>query len=133
MQNFRDESFIQQYLSPKVMRDFRMFALTDDAEQRNYEVQMIHNDAGYKRIRNSLSEQYRLESRIPSLKVVSADMKGDRTLVIEHKSKGSIRLKDAEARGVLEHIVHLWGYGVTMKSVDEKGTIIYSYEAEVDE
>ncbi len=30
MRNFKDESFIAQYLSPKVMRDFRLFAVLDD-------------------------------------------------------------------------------------------------------
>ena len=30
MRNFKDESFIGQYLSPKVMRDMRLFAILDD-------------------------------------------------------------------------------------------------------
>ena len=34
--NYRDESFIQQFLSPEVMRRFRMFALSDDAEDSHY-------------------------------------------------------------------------------------------------
>ena len=33
MRNFKDESFIGQYLSPKLMRDFRLFAVLDDASQ----------------------------------------------------------------------------------------------------
>ena len=30
MKNFKDESFVAQYLSPKLMRDFRFFAIQDD-------------------------------------------------------------------------------------------------------
>ena len=30
MRNFKDESFIGQYLSPQLMRDFRLFAILDD-------------------------------------------------------------------------------------------------------
>ena len=30
MRNFKDESFIGQYLSPKLMRDLRLFAILDD-------------------------------------------------------------------------------------------------------
>ena len=30
--NYRDESFIEQFLSPKLMRDFRLFALYDKAD-----------------------------------------------------------------------------------------------------
>ena len=29
--NYRDESFIEQFLSPKLMRDLKLFALFDDA------------------------------------------------------------------------------------------------------
>lgn len=30
MREFKDESFISQFLSPKLMRDFRLFAVADD-------------------------------------------------------------------------------------------------------
>ncbi|MEQ1697384.1 MAG: SpoVR family protein, partial [Hyphomicrobiaceae bacterium] len=36
--NYRDESFILQFLSPKVMRDFRMFSLKDDSKNPAVEV-----------------------------------------------------------------------------------------------
>ena len=32
MENFKDESFIQQYLSPKVIRDFHLFCILDEEE-----------------------------------------------------------------------------------------------------
>ncbi len=133
MENFRDESFIQQYLSPKVMRDFRMFSLTDDAESKQYVVNTIHNDAGYRRIRNQLAESYKWENRSPQLRVIKADMKGDRTLVIEHRAKGSVRLKERESHPVMEHLCYLWGYSVTLNTVDEHGTLLYSFETEVED
>ncbi|MGK3879492.1 SpoVR family protein, partial [Enterococcus faecium] len=42
MRNFKDESFIGQYLSPKVMRDFRLFAILDDEAKAEYEISAIH-------------------------------------------------------------------------------------------
>ena len=33
MRNFKDESFIGQYLSPKLMRDLRLFAIVDDEKR----------------------------------------------------------------------------------------------------
>lgn len=33
MRNFKDESFIAQFLSPKVMRDMRLFAVVDDDQE----------------------------------------------------------------------------------------------------
>ena len=45
MNSFKDESFILQYLSPKVMRDFRMFAIADDSAESHVEVAAIHGKA----------------------------------------------------------------------------------------
>lgn len=35
MRDFKDESFISQFLSPKIMRDFRFFTVLDD-DHNNY-------------------------------------------------------------------------------------------------
>lgn len=129
MQNFRDESFIQQYLSPKLMRDFRMFTLEDDAAKDHYEVQLIHNEPGYKRVRQQLAEQYKLENKMPNLMVVSADMKKDRTLTVEHRTRNGVLLKDDTAKQVMEHLCYLWGYKVVLKTMDEDGKMLHSYTA----
>lgn len=121
MENFRDESFILQYLSPKVMRDFRMFALTDDSKEDHYTVHQIHNDSGYEKIRNMLSEQYRMENRFPNLMVTKADMQGDRTLTVEYKANRGIQLDDKQARSCLEHIAYLWGYNVELVTLSDSG------------
>ena len=49
--NYRDESFIQQFLSPKLMRDFRFFSLLDKSSDANYVVSAIHNEQGYRDVR----------------------------------------------------------------------------------
>ena len=54
MRNFKDESFIGQYLSPKLMRDFRLFAIHDDEKQPELEVAAIHDENGYRRVREAL-------------------------------------------------------------------------------
>ena len=35
MRNFKDESFIAQYLSPQLMRDLRLFSILDDENAAN--------------------------------------------------------------------------------------------------
>jgi stage V sporulation protein R len=52
MRNFKDESFIGQYLSPKLMRDFRLFAIPTTRSRSELEVAAIHDDAGYRRVRD---------------------------------------------------------------------------------
>src|SRR5262249_26357917 len=55
---FRDESFILQYLSPKLMRDFRLFAVSDEAKDPAMRVAAIHDEQGYKNLRRRLARQY---------------------------------------------------------------------------
>ena len=43
MQNFKDESFIAQYLSPRLIREFRLFAIHDDDREETLEVTAIHD------------------------------------------------------------------------------------------
>src|SRR5690606_30167724 len=69
MRNFKDESFIAQYLSPKVIRDLKLFSILDDDNAIDLEVSAIHNDDGYQRIRELLSEQYNLSMQEPNIQV----------------------------------------------------------------
>ena len=54
MRNFKDESFIGQYLSPRLMREFRLFAIRDDEKENELEVAAIHDEAGYRQVREML-------------------------------------------------------------------------------
>ena len=57
--NYRDESFISQFMSPRLMRHFRLFHLHDDPEERaGILVDAIHNERGYRRLRRELARQY---------------------------------------------------------------------------
>lgn len=119
MQNFRDESFILQYLSPKLMRDFRMLAITDDDKEEFLEVEQIHNDHGYYHVRSTLANQYKLENILPNIRVVGANMKSDRTLRLEHTTTSGVFLKEKEAIETLSHIADLWGYDVRLTTLQD--------------
>ncbi|TDP85698.1 stage V sporulation protein R [Aquabacterium commune] len=122
MRNFKDESFIGQYLSPKVMRDFRLFAIRDDEKEKAYEVSAIHDDAGYRALRESLSHQYDLGSREPNIQVWSVNLRGDRSLTLRHTQHNDRPLHDA-TREVLKHVARLWGFPVHMESINGEGDV----------
>ena len=84
MESFKDESFIQQFLSPRLIREFKLFSLMDDSERDYIEINAIHNEPGYQAIRNRLSEQYNLSIQEPNIQVYSADVRGDRSLTLQH-------------------------------------------------
>ena len=116
--DFRDESFVRQYLSPQVIRDFHLFKLDDDGEQPEYTVDAIHNARGYKRIRKALARQYDIAWQSPDIQVVDVNLIGDRRLILHHRALNRVLLDENDARHVLQHLADLWGYDVLMKEVD---------------
>ncbi len=72
--NYRDESFIEQFLSPKVMRDLRLFALADQADQPAVTVSAIHNERGYRQVRSTLARQYDVGIADPNIQVTGANL-----------------------------------------------------------
>ncbi len=116
--NFRDESFVLQYLSPRVMRDFRMFKMIDDAEADAIVIDAIHEERGYKEIRRSLARQYDLSRHEPDIQVRDVDLAGDRCLVLSHTVHDGILLDEGSARAVLENLSQLWHYGIRLEEVD---------------
>jgi stage V sporulation protein R len=117
--NYRDESFIQQYLSPKVMRDLKLFAVRDSTEDPVYTVAAIHNDAGYRKLRTSLARLYDLSTHQPDVQVVGANLAGDRTLTLRHHRHRGVPLANATKDAVLKHIKLLWGYNVVLEEPEE--------------
>jgi spore cortex formation protein SpoVR/YcgB (stage V sporulation) len=118
--NYRDESFIEQFLSPKLMRDFRMFALYDKAEEPAYEVAAIHNESGYRAVRSRLARQYDIGSAEANIQVVAADLKGDRTLFLRHLMHRGVPLHEPTKNLVLAHVERLWGHEVDLDETDEE-------------
>lgn len=115
MENFKDESFIQQFLSPKVMRDMHLFAVYDDEDESEYEISAIHDEQGYRKVRALLAEQYNLSMREPNIQVVDVNLRGDRSLTLRHTRHNNIPL-DKDAEKVLKHVHRLWGFDVHLES-----------------
>ncbi len=114
--NYRDESFIEQYLSPKLMRDFRFFSLFDKADDGAYRVGAIHNERGYREVRRNLARQYDT-SGDPNIQVAGANLKGNRTLILEHRMNRGVPLHNATKELVLAHVEFLWGHDVRLEEV----------------
>lgn len=127
MRNFKDESFIAQFLSPKVIRDFHFFAILDDDSQQNLQVSAIHDDSGYRHIRQRLAGQYNLGNNEPNIQVWSVDLKGDRSLTLRH-SQFLRRPLSGQTHEMLKHVARLWGFDIYLETVDEKGTVLSTQE-----
>ena len=116
--NYRDESFILQFLSPNLIRKFRLFRVRDDAAETNMRVDAIHDEMGYRDLRAALARAYDLSRREPDIQVVELDMAGDRTLVLRHAVYEGILLDEKTSQSVMRHLVELWGYPVRLVESD---------------
>jgi stage V sporulation protein R len=122
MRNFKDESFISQFLSPHLIRKFKLFSILDDEQEEELEVSSIHNESGYRHIRQALSNQYNLSMNEPNIQINDVDIRGDRTLTLRHTPHKGIPLADSKQQ-VLKHLHRLWGFDVRLETVDDEGKV----------
>jgi stage V sporulation protein R len=127
MRNFKDESFIGQYLSPKLIRDFRFFSILDEESSEHLSVAAIHDTSGYRHVREALSRQYDLGAREPDIQVWNVNLRGDRSLTLRHTQHKNRPLSES-AEEVLKHVARLWGFGVNLESVDSAGEVTMRWQ-----
>ncbi|MCP4563706.1 MAG: SpoVR family protein [Bosea sp.] len=124
--NHRDESFIRQYLSPALIRKWRLFTLSDAAKDTFYSVASIHNERGYQQIRSALAQRYDIGTNNTDIQVVDVDLLGQRHLRLQHKVRDGIVLDGGSCEATLRHVQRLWGYEVSLQGVDaQTGATVY--------
>jgi len=133
-ENFKDESFVLEFLSPQVMRDFKLFAVLDDDQDSKIEISGIHNGDGYKRVRTALSNQYNRGTNVPEIQVKKGgvDRWGDRSMTLQHIIRDRRPLDTDSAQETLKHARVLWGYDVKLESADASGKTWALYELTED-
>lgn len=114
MRNFKDESFLAQFLSPRLMREFRLFTVRDDDAEPWMRIGPIHDDPGYRELRAALAAQYDLAGRDPDIQVWNADLRGDRALTLRYRSRGRRSLAPSW-EPVLACAARLWGFPVRLE------------------
>ena len=90
-------------------------------------IDSIHNEAGYRRVRKLLAQQYNRDNQLPDIQIVRFDRDGDRSLTLRHQLHRHRRLND-DRHQVLKHLHRLWGFTVRLDTADENGRILRSEE-----
>jgi len=124
MRNFKDESFILQYLSPKLIREFHFFAISDHQANPKLEVVAIHDDEGYRDIRKLLAAQYDRDNQVPDIQVTRYFRESDRSLVLRHEQTRGRPLASEDADQVMKHLGRLWGFRVRLEESAPDGTVL---------
>jgi stage V sporulation protein R len=126
--NYRDESFISQFLSPALIRRLRIFHLHDNpTESAGIRVDAIHDERGYRRVRRELSRQYDVGFVDANIEVVDVDLAGDRRLMLRHTTVKGAQLNENDTRRVLQHLADLWSYDVALTEVDGTEKVLKEY------
>ena len=118
--NYRDESFVRQFLSPNLIRKFRLFAVSNKASDSSVRIEAIHDAEGYRRVRSALADSYDVSANEPDIQVVDVDLLGERSLVLRHALRNGVRLAEVDREATLRHIRRLWGHAVRLEETPIK-------------
>jgi stage V sporulation protein R len=113
--NFKDESFILQYLTPKVVRDFKLFKYTDDTDEDFYTINAVHSDEDFKEIRKEIAKHYNFFNRIPQIYVEGADLKRSRALYMVYKHIDGKEVNVEEGERTFAAIKKLWPFPLKLR------------------
>ena len=127
MQNFKDESFVLQFLSPKVIRDLKLFTIRDDDSKPEIEVTDIHDEMGYRAVREELANNYNMSRQEPDIQIYEVDIEGDRSMTLHHLQQDRIPLHTEDMKEVMKHLHNLWRFDVKLESIQD-GKVTAKYE-----
>ncbi|MDR3570999.1 MAG: SpoVR family protein [Candidatus Pacebacteria bacterium] len=112
--NYNDPSFIQQFMTPRLIRELGLFKTMDMGEYLL--VTDVSDEFGYENIRLAVAREHSFEGALPHIAVVKADLDGDRKLTLEHKRYNDIELDKLDAERTVTLLEKLWGYKVDLKA-----------------
>ena len=128
--NYRDESFVSQFLSPHIIRKLGLFLVVDDEREKELEVNAIHNERGYTKVRRALARHYDVSRADPDIQIVDVDLEGNRRLELRHQVVDGVTLEEDDAERVLQHLANLWGYDVHLVESTAEGDTATKHHAE---
>ncbi|MGC1585876.1 MAG: SpoVR family protein, partial [Rhodomicrobium sp.] len=128
--NYRDESFVSQFLSPHIIRKLGLFLVVDDHREKELAVDAIHNERGYTKVRRALARHYDVSRHDPDIQIVDVDLEGDRRLELRHQIVDGVTLDEDDAERVLQHLANLWGYEVYLIETNSEGEAGTKHHAE---
>lgn len=127
MRNYKDESFIRQFLSPHLIRELKLFSILDNEKEPELVISAIHDENGYTKIRENLAEQYTLSNIDPNIEIYNVDLKDTRALTLRHTQYKKHPL-DENTDEMLKHVHRIWGFDVILESYcPETNEITKSY------
>ena len=132
--NYRDESFVSQFLSPRVIRQFKLFSVADRSSDNFVRINAIHDEDGYRQVRANLAASYDVTLNEPDIQIADVDLLGNRALVLKQTVCDGIEVDRSSSAEIIKHIRHLWGYDVSLDGIDsETGNTLFHLSTTQDD
>lgn len=132
MKHHTDETLIEQFLSPTVIRKFDYFILEGGLSNRFLEVSAVKTEDGFKKIRAQLAKDYRISDKIPKIHVRDYQQETDRCLVLQHDIVDDQPLEPKSAMAIMEMIHAQTKHPVVLESVNADGHVEAVYSSPED-
>jgi spore cortex formation protein SpoVR/YcgB (stage V sporulation) len=117
MSEYRDETFILQFLTPKIARDLGLFAIRDTGANTNHlEVTETTRQYSFEALREKLAAQHRRDYFVPDLQAIRIDRQQNNRLVIQHNLVNDRPLDERSAVQVLSYLARLWQHDVVLRT-----------------
>ena len=116
--NYRDESFITQFLSPRIIEKWKMFTVENNYRESYVSVAGIQNKEHFEQTRDTLSQQYSIAAQTPSIEIVNANVYSNRRLDMTCRTSDGAHLMNTRS-DVLNNVERLWGYPVTLREINQ--------------
>lgn len=114
-ENYRDDGLIQQFLSPKLIRDMKLFALDAFEAETHYKVSNIHDERGYRDIRNTLADQHNPWQGLPDIQITHVEF-NTRQCILTHYTDDKTLLDSDDAFKTLGYFQKLWGFPCALQT-----------------
>lgn len=117
-----DSSFVAQFLTSDIVEDFGFIDTVYDYQAGTVQVNAIQDASDLRSLRSALSNHYAFGSNYPTIEIIGCDMKGDRTLYMNHTPKEGQRLEIETMAACEKYLKRLWGsYPVAIRTIDDDG------------
>ena len=116
---YRDDSFLLQFLTPRVVRDLKLFAFSAARGSTEWTVNAVQDREGFSEVRSALAQHYQLEHAVPEIEVFDYARANTRALTLRYRPVNGRQLDTEAATRVMRHVKKLWNFPIRMLEVED--------------